>query len=422
MDKYLQTTSELFDLQKFAVKLGLENITALASHFNNPHLTYPSIHIAGTNGKGSTAFYISKLLEICGLNVGLFTSPHLIDFRERIRVNSKLIDKEYVKHFWDDIKSKVFDLKATFFDTTTLMAFKYFADHNVDIAIFETGLGGRLDSTNILQSQFAVLTPVSFDHQKQLGNNLTSISKEKAGIIKQNSKIFSSVQHSNTLKVFRSYSKSSDFYYLPENYSVTILNWTLKGISFKLSSKKKQQDWFFTLPTFASYQVENFALAFFVTKEYCKTMQIDFPTKKISVLMEKINWPGRLQMISKYPNIIFDVSHNLSGIKKTILALSRLIDMQRTHLLLGIVNDKDANSIVHFLSGKFKSVIVTEPDTNRKQDGELLERLFRKHRQKVKFIKELSGAYELSSNNLENNENLLVLGSHYLIGALMRIG
>jgi len=184
MISYSQTVEQLFDLQKYAIKLGLENITLLSKNFGDPHLKYPTIHIAGTNGKGSTSFFISKILQTTGLKVGLFTSPHLVDFRERIRINDELIATEYVTSFWQEVKELVLKLEATFFDTTTLLAFKYFSDQNVDVAIIETGLGGRLDSTNILKPEIAVLTPIAYDHQKQLGKTIEKIAYEKAGIIK----------------------------------------------------------------------------------------------------------------------------------------------------------------------------------------------------------------------------------------------
>ena len=187
---YKAVVNELFDLQKFAIKLGLHNITALSSLLGNPHMQYPSIHIAGTNGKGSTSFYIAQILQACGLKVGLFTSPHLVDFRERIRVDNLLINEDDVISFWQTIKKEVLELQATFFDTTTLMAFDYFAKQRVDVAVFETGLGGRLDSTNIIQPECCVITPIGLDHQHFLGDTLSKIAVEKAGIIKNSADVF----------------------------------------------------------------------------------------------------------------------------------------------------------------------------------------------------------------------------------------
>lgn len=419
---YNQTTSELFDLQRFAIKLGLYNISTLSSYNGNPHLKYPTIHIAGTNGKGSTAFYISKMLQTCGLKVGLFTSPHLVDFRERIRINDDLIEKEYVVNFWKDVKNAVLNLKATFFDTITLMAFNYFADHNVDVAVFETGLGGRLDSTNILKSEYVVLTPLGFDHQKQLGYNLTSIATEKAGIIKKESVVFSSRQKTRVLNFFKSKTINNRFYYLPDCFNIIIEKTDLDGIEFKLVNKQSQEEYSFKIPTIATYQTENISLAFLTVKSYCDDNKIILPINTLKKMIDKTTWPGRLQIIQKNPHIFFDVSHNLSGIKKTIDALFKLIQPNQTDLLLGIVNDKDTRGITKFLSGKFRKVIVTEPETLRKQDGEFLYELFVNQGQSVKFIKDLSTAYDICKNNLNINDSLVALGSHYLVGTLMRSG
>jgi dihydrofolate synthase/folylpolyglutamate synthase len=204
MSRYSTTLFEIFDLQKYAIKLGLENITYLSKIVNNPHLKYPTIHIAGTNGKGSTAIILQQILMEHGFKVGLYTSPHLVSFNERIRINNNLIENQFIIDFWDTIKKFVLEKKATFFDTTTCLAFEYFYQRKVDVAIFETGLGGRLDSTNIIQPEATLLTPISFDHQKQLGNTLTDIAMEKAGIIKQNSHLFLGHQNEEVHSYFKS--------------------------------------------------------------------------------------------------------------------------------------------------------------------------------------------------------------------------
>jgi dihydrofolate synthase / folylpolyglutamate synthase len=419
MSTYKQTTSELFDLQKYAIKLGLDNITALASFYNNPQNNFSSIHIAGTNGKGSTAFYIAQILRACGLKVGLFTSPHLYDFRERIRINDTLIEESFIIDFWRDIKEKVHNLKATFFDTTTLMAFTYFSDGKVDVAIIETGLGGRLDSTNILQPESVVLTPIGFDHQKQLGNDLISIAGEKAGIIKKGADVFIASQKKNVKDFLVSRCRQANTVFLLDEYFQTkITGQEITRFSFKLKDKISKKEALFNVPTPATYQAENIALAYLTAQNYCHTKKIDFDTGKIKSLIAKSSWPGRMQVIQTKPTIIFDVSHNLEGIVKTLQTLFKTINPKKTDLLLGIVNDKDARAICDFIGNKFRNVIVTEPSTVRKQDGILLVRMLEGKNQSVKFIKDLQTAYEVGKDNLKNDDTLLALGSHYLIGSL----
>ncbi|MCK5852589.1 bifunctional folylpolyglutamate synthase/dihydrofolate synthase, partial [bacterium] len=200
MMDYQSAISEIYDLQKYAIKLGLDNIKFLMNSLNNPHNQYPVIHIAGTNGKGSTAFYIAGILQAMGMNTGLFTSPHLVDFRERIQVNGHKIEKSFIVDFWQREKKTILSREATFFDTTTALGLDYFKMKNVDVAVVETGLGGRLDSTNIVDSEIAVITPIDFDHQKQLGTTLKKIAYEKAGIIKKKSVVFSAIQQQSALE------------------------------------------------------------------------------------------------------------------------------------------------------------------------------------------------------------------------------
>ena len=185
-ESYSKTITELYNLQLFSVKQGLENIQQLSQFMNHPERSYPVLHVAGTNGKGSTSVMIQKILYAHGLCTGLYTSPHLIDFRERIRINDDFIDRNYIVEYWKNINPFVSRVKATFFDTTTALAFNYFRDHKVDVAVIETGLGGRLDSTNIVDWDAAIITPFHRDHTRQLGTKLRAITAEKADIIKKN--------------------------------------------------------------------------------------------------------------------------------------------------------------------------------------------------------------------------------------------
>lgn len=417
-DSYLQTVNELFDLQKFAIKLGLDNISALSTYMSNPHLNYPVIHIAGTNGKGSTAFYIAQILQSCGLKVGLFTSPHLVDFRERIRVNDKLIEAQAVIQFWQKVKAEVLRLKATFFDTTTLMATHYFAEQKVDVAVFETGLGGRLDSTNIVRPDSVVITPIGFDHQQYLGKTLKKIAAEKAGIIKRGCSVYLSKMHKNALDTIIAKTDTSNaVVQLNHEFKTTLKSVNPDGIHFSIHNKKEKSD--FLLPTIAEYQVQNFALAYLVCRDFCRRRNIDFEYTKIKDSIVSKSWPGRLQIISRNPAIIFDVSHNLSGIKKTLSSVLKYTEYSRRHLLLGIVNDKDVNGIARELSFKFKKIIVTEPDTYRRQKGEILVQAFGRYNEKAELIKDLKTAFEKAKQNLHEDDTLLALGSHYLIGSLI---
>ena len=420
MTPYKTVLDEIYDLQKFAIKLGLHNIRALSSALGNPHQAYPSIHIAGTNGKGSTAFFVAGVLQAMGLRVGLFTSPHLYDFRERIRVNEDFISKAFIVDFWQRNKGRVITRKATFFDTTTAMAFDYFREQKVDVAVVETGLGGRLDSTNILQPEIAVLTPISFDHQKQLGDSLCSIAIEKAGIIKKDSAVFSARQEEETLQVLReSAAGARAFYYLPHLVATDIRAYGLEEVRFTLQDK--QSGLFFdnlTMGQIGDFQVDNLALAYLVSSYYLKSVSIPFDGAKFRQAIQSRIWPGRLQLVRKNPPVMVDVSHNLQGIRRSLSFLSKALQNQKLVVLAGLVQDKDYEQIAVEISRYAARVIITEPDTHRKLSAEALRLAFADRGMNAQCIQDIDKAYEFSVNSLAKNEILLVMGSHYLVGSL----
>ncbi len=415
---YRQTVSELFYLQQYAVKLGLDNIAALMQYLDNPHKNYPVIHIAGTNGKGSSAYYIAAVLQAMGLKTGLFTSPHLQDFRERIRVNDKIIGQSDVISFWKKVKDEVLNRKATFFDTTTAMGLDYFSRKKVDVAVVETGLGGRLDSTNIVNSEIAVITPIDFDHQKQLGDTLEKIAFEKAGIIKKNTVIFSAEQSSEALQVLKS-TQAKKFYYFPEYIGLKIKSASLEEMIFDIYDdyNGKIIDDVLTHQV-GNYQAENIALAYFVARYFLQTRQVDFNENSFKWKLENTLWPGRLQKMASKPDIIFDVSHNPAGIRTTLNYISDKIEKDKLHILLGLLEDKSHEKIVDFISQKCAQIYLTEPDTHRKLDGTLLLRAFEKKKKKARFIENPRDAYSLAKARLSENDTLLVIGSHYLIGTI----
>ena len=422
MNAYTQTVNEIFDLQQFAIKLGLDNIRALMEALGNPHLAYPVIHIAGTNGKGSTSFFIAKILENAGLKVGLYTSPHLVDFRERMQVNGQQISEDGVIDFWQHVKDIVLERKATFFDTTTAMAFNYFQTQQVDVAVIETGLGGRLDSTNIVIPELAVITPIHFDHEKQLGDTLAQIAGEKAGIIKEGTTVISAEQESEALKVLKGKSDIAEsFIYLPDILKTELVSDSLEGMKFTIEDLHYQQTFKkLYCRQLGDFQLNNLVMAYFVSRMYMEKAGIEFNPDILKNAFSENQWAGRLQIIQKNPYIIFDVSHNFIGILKTLRYLSELINPNSLHILIGLVQDKDYLSIAETISQYSKYITVTEPDTYRKLDGELLVSVLKKSKSQVNFIKDLSRAYEFCRKQLQPQDTLLVIGSHYLIGALMK--
>jgi len=423
MYNYRQTVKELFGLQQFAIKLGLDNITALCDRLNQPHKKYPVIHLAGTNGKGSSAWFIARILDALGLKVGLYTSPHLVDFRERIRVGDQLISEQFVCDFWSRHKQWVLERKATFFDTTTALAFDYFSEQKVDVAVIETGLGGRLDSTNIVQPYLAVITNIGYDHQKQLGNTLTQIAGEKAGIIKPGAVVVCAGQEPEVHRLIMEKAQKNPFHYIPQVCHWQVQETSLDGTRFSLEIRQNETTDQYELQTRQNgeYQAANIALALFCTQLYAKQMRLSFTKQKAVDCISDTIWPGRLQIWQKDPNIILDVSHNLDGVKTTITSLERFPEWKQgsKNLLLGLVNDKDAEKICRFLGNRFDTIVVTEPATGRRQESSLLKMHLDSYNQNVKNIKDSVAAFEWIRSELSPRDNLLIMGSHYLVGEIL---
>ncbi len=416
MTSYQQTVEELFDLQKYAIKLGLDNITALARALGHPEKKYPVIHVAGTNGKGSTCLYLAEILRAHGYKTGLFTSPHLVDFRERIRVDGQLIPREEVIRFWREIKPAVLERKATFFDTTTALALYHFARQKVEVVVMETGLGGRLDSTNIVPSEIAVITPIGFDHQKQLGNTLSGIASEKAGIIKPGIPVYTGRQPRAALDVLREVceQRKSVLHVVPDGTQIKYQSGGRGGFQLETAGMHVAG----RLPQPGRFQVENLALALNAAVFYMARRGRKPLAGRVEQVLPRMRWPGRLELVRRKPDVFFDVSHNLPGIQASMEVLREEQSGGKRYLLLGLVNDKDMERIVRYLSPLFTCIVVTEPQSHRRQEGDVLYRAILEHTQNVKLIKDLARAYESSLSMLEKSDTLVVMGSHYLVGAL----
>ena len=421
MQNYNSTIKEIYDLQRFAIKLGLENITALCVELNHPQQSYPVIHIAGTNGKGSTAFFLAKILQTMGLRTGLFTSPHLFDFRERIRVNGRKISKGYIIAFWESIKELVLRRKATFFDTTTAMALDWFRQKQVDVAVIETGLGGRLDSTNIVKAAYTVITPIHFDHRKQLGDTLSRIAEEKAGIIKNGSAVFCAVQPAEALATIqKSLKKDNRFFYLTNHVDWRIKKSSWSGQRFDLFDHLHRLA-YTDLKTrqLGAFQVDNIALAYLTACMYLKERRVLFDKANFRKMLQRSIWPGRLQIVSRRPYIILDVSHNLQGIGKTLSEVKKLCGPRRLHILAGLVNDKSYQSIARKLAEAADCITVTEPDTHRRLSATDLAEAFKKEGKSADVFQDIQEAFDFCKQSLNKEDTLLVIGSHYLIGPLL---
>lgn len=347
---YLYTSAPLFQqVGKDAYKEGLENTYTLDEHFNHPHRKFHTIHVAGTNGKGSCSHTLAAILQSAGYRVGLYTSPHLVDFRERIRINGIPVSEEFVIDFVEQHRAFFEPLHPSFFELTTAMAFLYFARQQVDVAVIEVGLGGRLDCTNIIQPDLCVITNISFDHVQFLGNTLDKIASEKAGIIKPHTPVVIGETTPETKPVFlqKAVSVSAPIVFAEEEHLLleatpnpnggyvyqTVEYSDLKGELGGLCQEKNTN----TLLS-AIRQLKQTGYRFTETDV----------RKGFAQVCELTGLKGRWQKLADHPTVVCDTGHNVGGIQYIVEQLSRQ-HYHRLHIVMGMVNDKDINGVLSLL-------------------------------------------------------------------------
>ena len=391
----------LFNLQRLGIKLGLEHTFRLLDFIGNPQDDLTMIHVAGTNGKGSTCAMIASILHASGKNVGLYTSPHLIRFNERIRINGYPIPDKQIITFMKKVGSVVQEIESTFFETTTAMAFDYFKEQKVDVAVIETGLGGRLDSTNVIKPKVTVISHISMDHMDILGKDIEKIANEKAGIIKNNVPLIIAEQ---TLKVKNILLKKAK----DKRASVTelgaILNIsaTTSGTSFQY-----KDDQYFT-SLIGEHQASNAALAI----ECISQLEPELQNQRIHYGLRKVRWPARIQQLDD--RLYYDVAHNEDGLAfflKTIRSMYPDVPIIGLFCLKG---DKEFNSLAENLSGQFSKLFVTTD-----QNGLLLSS--EKLSEKLIFFGIKNEPVDSVSSGIYKLEELIkdagvgiIFGSHYI--------
>lgn len=331
---YLYNSVPMFQrVGSSAYKEGLENTKILDEHFGHPHHEFRTIHVAGTNGKGSCSHTLAAILQEAGYQVGLYTSPHLVDFRERIRINGQTIPEEYVVGFVEKERSFFEPLHPSFFELTTAMAFRYFADEKVDVAVIEVGLGGRLDCTNIIRPDLCIITNISFDHTQFLGNTLAKIAGEKAGIIKGGIPVVIGETTPETKPVFLNKAEEADapIFFAEENDREDY-----PGVEFELKGlyqKKNARTILTALPLLkeAGYRIDG------------QSVHNGF-----AHVCELTGLTGRWQKLQDAPTLICDTGHNVGGITYIVEQL-RQQTYRQLHIIIGMVNDKDISGVLALL-------------------------------------------------------------------------
>lgn len=420
--KYLNSFIDYEKLNDYDYKesLKLDRMRCLAGLLGNPQDGIRSIHIAGTKGKGSTAAFLHSILKNSGFKVGLYTSPHLISFRERIRINDELISEEDLSRLCEAIKDDIPRMgteKPSFFEVYTALAYLYFKEKRVDFAVYEVGLGGRLDSTNIIDPLVSAITPISYEHTQKLGKTLREIAGEKAGIIKEDKICVSAPQEEEALKVIR---RVCD-----ENRNRLII--VGKDILFEELYCDGEKEVFSVFGLFneypvletgllGSHQVVNAATAIGIAEALC-FHNIMISSGAIRNGIRDAKWDGRLEIVSVKPFMVLDGAQNRASANALAKAINRIFKYRNLILVLGVSRDKDIVGILEELESISDSIILTKSKvTERALEPSLIKKRIKKRREEAVLTSNIEEALAVAQSRANNDDLILVTGSLFVVG------
>jgi dihydrofolate synthase/folylpolyglutamate synthase len=421
---WLQSQLPTFHLQgKTAFNPSLEIITHLAEFLGNPHLKYPTVHIAGTNGKGSVASMLASVLQESGYKTALYTSPHLLSFTERIKINEKTIPESEIL-YWVNVLYPVvqkMSKKPSFFEITTAIAFAYFAEQKVDIAVIETGLGGRLDATNIVKPVVSAITRINYDHTDILGDTLAKIAAEKAGIIKPNTPIFVGKKHEETDSVFTNIAKyhQSPLFFVEDSWKSIYQNadflHSIHDVYFGQECIYPQVK----VGLLGKYQSDNVAVVCaicdFLADNQWNIKDIHL-YRGFQNVQKNVNLMGRMQVISQNPLMIADIAHNTEGIQAVLESLSHF---ERIHAVLGILQDKDAKSMIRLFPKNTLFYMITA-DTPRAVSNTTLAQIAKDAGYTAQAYSSMEEAILQAQTGCKDDEVVYAGGSNYVVSMVLK--
>ena len=431
---YQQSLSYLFSLQKFGVKLGLSNIEALMEGLGNPHRQYPSVLIGGTNGKGSTAAFLDSILRNSGYHVGLYTSPHLLDFRERIRVDGIPIPERDVIEGTDRLSRLIALLMArkssdalrlshhpTFFEVATALAFDAFARAGINVAVIEVGMGGRYDATNVVNPLLSIITNVDLDHQEYLGGDLTQIALEKSGIIKDGGCVISGVAFPEAAEVVQRIAAERGARILTLGTDVTweVLQtgWSGQEISIRGTKGSYPNA---KVALLGRHQAANAAAAV-AAAEILQDQGIQLTREAIYQGLAKARWPGRMQVVDRRPLIVVDSAHNPAGARILSSAVRELDAYRRLYLVFGVLKDKDWRQMLELLGPLADQILLTTPPSERAADPFFLREELSERYAGIEVRREVEEAIGLARSLAEAEDAILVAGSIFTAAEALRV-
>ncbi len=401
-----------------AYKADLKNTIAICKVLGNPQTGLKCIHVAGTNGKGSTSHMLAAVLQKAGYKVGLYTSPHLIDFRERVKVNGKLISKDYIVEFVEKYKTKLENIEPSFFEWSVGLAFDYFVHEEVDVAIMEVGLGGRLDSTNVINPVVSIITNISFDHMNLLGDTLQKIAMEKAGIIKARKPVVVSQYQPQISQIFSDKARElkAPIQFASKDYKVIEYKKENNNLLVTVLSKKNNETKTYQLDLTGTYQVKNLVgviAALNVIVENGFIINDDDINNGLANVIKLTGLNGRWQTISEDPLVICDAGHNEDGIKEVIENL-KTYSYKQLHFVLGVVNDKDVSSILKLLP-KDATYYFAKASVPRALPENELKMKAEEFGLKGNIFSNVKEALEAAKSNYKNGDLIFVGGSTFVV-------
>jgi dihydrofolate synthase/folylpolyglutamate synthase len=419
---YLFTRLPMFSrLGSAAMNEGLTNAYELCEACGNPQLKFKSVHVGGTNGKGSTSHMLAAILQSAGYRTGLYTSPHLKDFRERIKVDGKIPDESFITGFVEKLRPLIEFIQPSFFEITVAMAFTYFAEQEVDIAIIEVGLGGRLDSTNIIFPELSVITNISFDHMNILGNTLQKIAYEKAGIIKKNTPVVIGQYQEDIREVFEQTAKEQE---APLNYANRnhfVASWEMEKheLIAEVTSVHNNEKNNYRLDLPGLYQMKNLVTVLETVRQL-RLKGWAIPEAQVHSALNKVRkitgFNGRWEIISDKPLIVLDVGHNEDGIRQ-ILEQIEITDHEQLHIITGFVKDKDLDKILSILPRQALYYFTRAHIPRALPEDELLEKA-RSVGLKGEHFPGVNEAILAARQRCSERDMILVCGSVFVIGEI----
>ena len=425
--KYQEAMKYITEVGNFGSSYGLERTYKLLELLDNPHGKLKIIHVAGTNGKGSTTAMITSMLKEAGYKVGMYTSPFLEEFEERIQINGENIPKEKLAQLITKIKYAVDKVieegynHPTEFEIITVLMFLYFATEEVDFAVVEVGLGGRLDSTNVITPILSVITSISFDHTNLLGNTLEEIAAEKAGIIKSCIPTVIYPQEEMAERVISSKCQELDSkLYKINKEDAKLINIIKEDKIYQQVKVKLDDEYDVKLPLLGEHQILNLAVALKaleVIKDKAPKLNMESIVKSIAT----VRWNGRLEIMSNSPYVVIDGAHNIQGITQLNKNINKYFEYKDMYLILGILADKDVEDMVKVITPKAKKVFTVTPNSMRAETAEELMNEVKKYNESCEAYNDYKNAFEDALKLCKKDDLLLISGSLYMIGEMRGI-